>query len=195
MAASSAARCGKLVLGLGNPGEGYARTRHNLGFRVVEALASRRRLTIEAGECHCRIAEDASLVVAAPQTFMNRSGHAARCLVERRGFAPSEVLVVIDDVALPVGRLRLRPGGGAGGHRGLESVLESLHTAEVPRLRLGIREGDAAPPGGDEMVDYVLTPFPLELHEAVAAMVERAADACEAWAHDGIEQAMNRFNG
>jgi peptidyl-tRNA hydrolase, PTH1 family len=201
----------KLVLGLGNPGERYAATRHNLGFRVVEELARRRGIELVEGECGCRLAHwgaPAGLLLAQPQTFMNRSGHAARCLVERHGFAPAEVLVVYDEVALPLGRLRLRPSGGPAGHRGMESVLGELRTDEVPRLRLGIAPApaddspvDGSPVDGPpvdgpplDLVEYVLAPFAAGERETVDEMIVRAADACEAWAAEGAESAMNRFN-
>ncbi|HEX2254086.1 MAG TPA: aminoacyl-tRNA hydrolase [Thermoanaerobaculia bacterium] len=183
----------KLVLGLGNPGERYVATRHNLGFRVVEELARRRGQTLVDDECACRLAlsgAPAGLLLAQPQTFMNRSGHAARCLVERYGFAPAEVLVVYDEVALPLGRLRLRPSGGPAGHRGMESVLGELRTDEVARLRLGIAPAEA--PG--DLVAFVLAPFAADELEVVEPMISRAADACEAWAVEGAERAMNRFN-
>jgi PTH1 family peptidyl-tRNA hydrolase len=125
---------------------------------------------------------------------MNRSGFAVRCLAERYALPPEQVLVVLDEVALPLGKLRLRPGGSPGGHRGLESVLASLQSDQVPRLRLGVRAGDA-PPGGEELVDFVLAPFAADEREAAASMVRRAADAVEAWLELGIEGAMACHNG
>lgn len=185
----------RAVVGLGNPGERYRDTRHNLGFRVVEALAARLDAPLGRSECNARVGEAAGgLLLAAPQTFMNRSGYALRCLVERHGFEPGEALVVYDDVALPLGRLRLRPGGSPGGHRGMESVVENLRTDRIPRLRLGCA-GEGGTPAGEELVGYVLSPFRSEEREAAEEMVERAADACETWLREGIEAAMNRFNG
>ena len=128
----------RLILGLGNPGERYRDTRHNVGFRVVEELARRRGVRLRTAECASLVGEGPELVLAQPQTYMNRSGYAARCLLERRGLAPQDLLIVFDDVHLPLGRLRLRPSGSPGGHRGMESVLENLRSAEVPRLRLGV---------------------------------------------------------
>jgi len=125
---------------------------------------------------------------------MNRSGHAARCLVERHGFAPEDLLVVYDELALPLGRLRLRPAGSPAGHRGMESVLDSLRTDRVARLRLGIAPADGPPPG-EAQVEFVLAPFAEEERETVEAMIRRAADACEVWLEDGSETAMSRFNG
>lgn len=185
----------RVVAGLGNPGERYAGSRHNLGFRVVETLAGRRGIRLTERECSSVVGRGRDrLLLVMPQTYMNRSGYALRCLVERHGFEPEELLVVYDDVALPVGRLRLRPGGSPGGHRGLESVVENLRTDRVPRLRLGCG-GEDGPPAADDLVDYVLSPFPPDEHEAVEEMVERATDACEAWLAEGLDAAMNRFNG
>ncbi len=186
----------RVVVGLGNPGDEYRDTRHNLGFRVVEALARRLGLPLREIECSSLVGRTAGgdVVLVMPRTYMNRSGYALRCLTERHGYAPERTLVVYDEVNLPLGKLRLRPGGSPGGHRGLESVVENLRTARVPRLRLGCA-GEPGPPPGEELVDYVLSPFAADEEEAAAQMVERAADACEAWIADGIETAMNRFNG
>jgi PTH1 family peptidyl-tRNA hydrolase len=184
----------RLVLGLGNPGAEYETSRHNVGFRVVDELARRQGIASWRRECETLVAAAGDrLLLGKPQTYMNRSGYAALCLVERRGIDPGDLLVVLDDVNLPLGRLRLRRGGSPGGQRGLESILEELRTDEVPRLRLGVQEGEE-PPRGEELVDYVLAPFAGE-GEAVERMVERAADACAAWWAEGVEAAMNRFNG
>jgi PTH1 family peptidyl-tRNA hydrolase len=190
----------RAVVGLGNPGDRYRDTRHNLGFRVVAELARRLGVSIGRLECNALVgvrpaAADSGggLLLVLPQTYMNRSGNALRCLAERHDLAPERVLVVYDEVQLPVGRLRLRPGGSPGGHRGMESVVESLRSDRVPRLRLGCA-GASGPPGGDELVDYVLSPFDEAERETVQEMVARAADACEAWLTDGLDSAMNRYN-
>lgn len=187
----------RLVLGLGNPGPKYADTRHNLGFRVVDALAGRLGIAVDRTECNAliggrRIGDPGEVLLAKPLTYMNRSGHAARCLVERRGLEPPAVLVVYDEVSLPLGRLRLRPSGSPGGHRGMESVIASLRTEDVARLRLGIGPEGGVP--GEEMLDFVLEPFARDEREAAAEMVERAADACRVWIEQGGQAAMNRFN-
>jgi peptidyl-tRNA hydrolase, PTH1 family len=184
----------RLILGLGNPGERYRDTRHNVGFLVVEELARRWGLRLDRPECGAlvAIADTEDALLAQPQTYMNRSGWAARCLVETHGIEPPDVLVVYDEVALPLGRLRLRKSGSPGGHRGLESVIENLRTDEVPRLRLGIAPEE--PPRGEDLVEFVLSPFLPQEREAVAAMVQRAADACEVWLKDGPDAAMQKFN-
>lgn len=195
----------RLVLGLGNPGEEYRATRHNVGFRVVEELARRRGARLDLLECNALIAslvregsgegsEEDPVLLAKPQTYMNRSGFAARCLVERHAIAPEAILVVYDEVNLPLGRLRLRRSGSPAGHRGIESILENLRTDQIARLRLGIADPEQ-PIAGDALVDFVLAPFAAAEEETLAPLLLRAADACEAWLADGIEAAMNRFNG
>jgi peptidyl-tRNA hydrolase, PTH1 family len=197
----------RLILGLGNPGEQYRDTRHNVGFRVVEELARRWHLALDRLECnaltaHANFATEAgtgeggdAVLLAKPQTYMNRSGHAAHCFVERYELDPGSVLVVYDEVNLPLGKLRLRRSGSPAGHRGLESILESLRTAEVPRLRLGVASlGDTRPPG-EELADFVLSPFAADEREETEAMIRRAADAVEVWLRDGAEAAMGKFNG
>jgi len=160
---------------------------------VVEALARRRGLAFDREECAARVAAGDGLIVAQPQTFMNRSGYAARCLADRYAVEPAGILVVYDDVALPLGRLRLRGRGSAGGHRGMESVIENLQSAEVARLRLGVAPGDGLPPGAD-LAEWVLSPFAPGESEIVEAMTERGADAADCWLDEGADAAMNRFN-
>jgi PTH1 family peptidyl-tRNA hydrolase len=185
----------RIVLGLGNPGARYAATRHNVGFRVIEELARRRRIPLAPGECKAVVGGDAEVLLAAPQTYMNRSGFAARCFSERHGTAPEDFLVIYDEVHLPLGKLRLRRGGSPAGHRGMESVIENLGTDAVPRLRLGVSGEDGPPAAGDELVQYVLAPFAAGEVAAAEEMIRRAADACETWAREGAEAAMQRFNG
>lgn len=162
---------------------------------MVDELARRRGVAVGVFECDALVAEAAGgggrLLLAQPQTYMNRSGFAARCLVERRGLAAAELLVVYDEVALPLGRVRVRPGGGPAGHRGIESVIAELRTDEVARVRLGIAPQE--PPA--DLAGFVLAPFSADEEEAAAAMVARGADACETWLAEGVAAAMNRFNG
>lgn len=183
-----------LILGLGNPGDRYRETRHNLGFRVVAELARRRGLRFDRRECETLLAEDERCVLGLPQTFMNRSGYAARCLFERHGFVPERLLVVYDEVHLPLGRLRLRPGGSPAGHRGLESLVENLRTDRLGRLRVGCGGPDGAP-SGEDLAEFILSPFAAEESAAAELAVERAAEACATVLAEGIEAAMNRFNG
>ena len=183
----------RLFVGLGNPGPKYLSTRHNLGFRVIDELARRLGVALDRVECNALVAQGNPMLVQ-PQTYMNRSGYALRCLVERHEADPVDCLLIYDDVNLPLGRMRLRLGGSPGGHRGMESVINNLRSDQVPRLRLGVGGEEGAPPG-ENLVDYVLKPFRADERDDVVSLIERAADACEAWMQDQPQQVMNRFNG
>jgi PTH1 family peptidyl-tRNA hydrolase len=168
-------------------------TRHNLGFQVVETLASRRGVQFDRLECNSLVALERGLVLARPQTYMNRSGYALRCLLEKRNVRTEDTLVVFDDVQLPLGKIRFRPSGGPGGHRGMESVIQNLQTEAVPRLRLGVGDPDRDLEG-EALVDYVLSVFPEAELDEVQGMVARGADACERWLSQGPAATMNEFN-
>ena len=180
-----------LVVGLGNPGAAYATTRHNVGFRVVDELCRRNDVRWRSG----RLFELAtfhradSLRLAKPLTYMNRSGAAVEALLEELALGVDEVLLVVDDVDLPLGRLRLRASGGPGTHNGLRDICERLGEG-FPRLRVGVR-GDQE--WGD-LADFVLSPFENDEIEAAEQTVRRAADAVDAVIDDGMKVAMDRFN-
>lgn len=181
------------VLGLGNPGTRYADTRHNVGFLVVQALAERAgALFIRQANYWAATIERAGMTVllVKPTTYMNRSGGAARAVLARYGLAPAELLVVVDDVYLPLGRLRLRPRGSAGGHNGLLSIETVLQTRDYPRLRIGV----GAPAGSVDLTDHVLGPWSDAEREVLAATVQRAADAVEMVLDLGVEAARPRVN-
>lgn len=188
----------RVVVGLGNPGEKYLATRHNVGFRVIEELVRRFPKATRSQECNSEVyslVDDASALEirwVLPQTFMNRSGFAVRCLRERLHIDPRSFLIVYDEVHLPLGSLRLRTQGSPGGHRGMESIIENLGTDAVARLRMGVGAGEL---DGAELVDFVLGEFSPEEEADVEAMIRRAADACEAWCQDGAESVMRKFNG
>jgi len=184
----------RLIVGLGNPGDRYRNTRHNLGFEVIACLSRRWSASPARLECSALVARSGEILLVAPQTFMNRSGYAVRCLVQGEGATPAGLLVVYDDVNLPLGQLRLRPNGGPGGHRGMESIIQNLQTEEVPRLRLGVGTEDSESLGED-LVEFVLSDFTSDEREVVEVLIERAADACESWLLVGNEATMNRFNG
>jgi PTH1 family peptidyl-tRNA hydrolase len=182
-----------LIVGLGNPGPEYRETRHNVGFRVVELLAQRHGIDLrkrrhQAAYGEGRIAGHAVLL-AKPLTYMNLSGQAVAALARYHNLTPSEVLVVCDDTNLPLGRLRLRAQGSAGGHNGLKSIIGSLQTTEFPRVRIGV-----GAPDGQAMVEHVLGRFDRAESEAIAATLEMAADAVELILREGVEVAMNRYN-
>jgi PTH1 family peptidyl-tRNA hydrolase len=182
-----------VVLGLGNPGERYARTRHNVGFRTVEALAERWRAPLRTTPRYRAWEtrrQGVAVALLEPLTFMNLSGEA---LVDWSGGSlpdPARVLVVTDDVYLPVGALRVRPSGSSGGHRGLESIEAALGSREYPRVRIGV--GAAA--SAAALRDHVLEEFSEDEQAEVDEAVRLAADAVECWLADGITAAMNRFN-
>lgn len=180
----------RLIAGLGNPGAEYRLTRHNIGFLVVDRLAAQLGATWEnSSKWGAAVSKTGNVVLVKPMTFMNRSGEPLGAVLQFYKIEPGEALVVMDDMALPVGRLRLRPDGGTGGHNGLESIILQLGTDQIPRLRVGI----GAPPR-EGAVDYVLGRFFEEERPAVAAAVERAAAAAK-WAIDnGVVSAMNTFN-
>jgi len=186
----------KVVCGLGNPGERYRLTRHNVGFRVVDVLADRWQLTGQG-----RLREGAAVLEARPEgvvggvllvkpmRYMNRSGGPLRAALRQRELeVAGDLLVVCDDVDLPLGRLRLRRSGSAGGHKGLRDIIEALGSEGFARLRVGIgREGDTA--------DRVLSTFSRAEQPIAAEALLTAADAVERWLRDGIQAAMNTFNG
>ena len=181
-----------LVLGLGNPGIDYRDTRHNIGFRVVEEMARRHGVTEWARRPSCDLAVitvGRFVLLSRPMTFMNRSGEAARWLLGEFGLTPESMLVVVDDVDLPLANLRLRRSGGAGTHNGLRSLCGEVGTG-FPRLRVGVRGDDMT---GD-LAEYVTSPFTVGESDAADAAVMRAADAVESALSGGFEAAMNVYN-
>ena len=192
----------KLVVGLGNPGREYAGTRHNVGFAVIDRLAEKVGWT-PVGEFD-RLARSKfdglaydgvvgageKLVLLKPATFMNLSGKAVQSAMAFYQLPPEDVMVVLDDVALPCGKIRIRPGGSSGGHNGLKDIERALATEQYPRLRVGI---DAPPPQFVQK-EYVLGRFSEEQKKAIDPAYERAADAIVMWIEKGINAAMNQFN-
>lgn len=184
-------------MGLGNPGSRYENTRHNFGFLVVDALVRSARSVFVPGPGPYEIGTvrmgAARGVLVKPATYMNRSGIAARAVLDRFGELPlSRVLVAHDDLDLPLGRIRFRRGGGEGGHNGVRSLVEELGTREFPRLRLGIGRPDVD--GVADVVDYVLEPFSREEDEPVREVITRGMEGVRVFIDGGIEAAMNRFN-
>ena len=185
----------KLIAGLGNPGETYANTPHNVGFDVVDLLAQR----FEAGwknssGFHASVARTTRtgelLLLAKPQTFMNLSGTSVAPLLRYYGGAPSDLTVILDDADLPLGKLRIRTSGGSGGHRGLASVIEALGTEAFPRVRLGVGREERS-----GLVGHVLGKFDGDRMVLVRAMIAAAADAAQCLTANGLNEAMNRYNG
>ena len=183
----------RLVIGLGNPGSEYANTRHNIGFRVADALADR----LDTSFRHVKSVmlgwgkyKNQDLGIAKPLTYMNRSGNAVAGLCREHDLSPDEVLVVVDDLNLPVGTIRLRPGGSSGGHNGLSHVAERLGTTDFPRLRVGIGSDFAS----GEQVDYVLSPFTAQQEPRVEEAVMDAVAAILTSLRDDLDAAMNQYN-
>ncbi len=184
----------KLIVGLGNPGARYAGTRHNVGFDVVDEVARRRALAFGSSPAEALMARErgpgARLMLAKPLTFMNLSGRAVGELVRYYRFDRDDVLIVADDVNLPLGRLRARRGGSDGGHNGLRSVVDVLGTA-FARLRIGVDRGDRR----RDLANHVLATFDEAELETIRPAIGTAGDAVEVFVTDGIDVAMNRFNG
>ena len=184
----------KLIVGLGNPGRRYRETRHNVGWEVISRLARRARIAVDEEDGFSDVGRGAiggtRVILARPQTYVNVSGEAVRDLRRRHRLRPQDIVVVVDDLDLPLGRLRLRASGSAGGHNGLKSIIEALGTTEFPRLRVGI----GRPAEGVDPADHVLTRFTSDEQAVVDAALDRAAEAIETAIAEGIETAMNRFN-
>ena len=191
-----------LVVGLGNPGDRYVGTRHNVGFEVLDALVRRlsadpsRPTRVDRLDCRALTGRvrigDAPVLLAKPQTYMNLSGESVKGLLVKHSVPRERMLVVSDDVALPVGRLRIRPSGSSGGQKGLQNVIDCLGTDDFPRLRIGIA-GEHFRPGEDK-ADYVLERFSKAERSALASAVDTACEAIETFVLEGIDAAMNRFN-
>ncbi|OGF44380.1 MAG: aminoacyl-tRNA hydrolase [Candidatus Firestonebacteria bacterium RIFOXYC2_FULL_39_67] len=182
----------KLVIGLGNPGEKYLNTRHNAGFLVIDELANRLSLRVSRKECFSLLAEKKEAAYAKPQTFMNKSGDAVKCMLSKFDSTVKDLVVVYDDLDLPLGKLRVRHGGSSGGHKGVQSIIDCLADTGFTRIRLGI-SGEEKPKA---VVDYVLSQFKKEEKETLQNSLILAADAVEfLLAGNTVEAAMNKYNG
>ena len=185
-----------LIVGLGNPGAEYSRTRHNAGFLVVERLAERWRASwAYEKKFNAFLArterDDRRVLLCRPQTYMNASGEAVTAIKEFFRVASARMLVVVDDADLPLGQLRLRPSGSSGGHHGLESIEQHLGSREYPRLRVGIGRQQ----GAREIIGHVLGKFSLTEAEVLDKVLTVAADQAQSWLEAGIQKAMSQFNG
>jgi peptidyl-tRNA hydrolase, PTH1 family len=180
----------RLIAGLGNPGPEYVDTRHNIGFMVIDHLAAQLGSTWEKStKWDALTSKHGDTLLAKPMSFMNRSGYPLIAIAQFYKIPAPEILVVLDDLALPLGRIRIRPGGGTGGHNGLESIIMQFGTEEIPRLRIGI---GAAPRDGG--VDYVLGRFFEEERPLVKSAIDRGVQAIECAVDNGVVSAMNTFN-
>ncbi|MFO7322015.1 MAG: aminoacyl-tRNA hydrolase [Chloroflexota bacterium] len=184
-----------LIVGLGNPGPKYENTRHNIGFKAVDALASKHGLSFSKQEHKALVASGNILgkrvLLAKPQTYMNNSGDAVAPLMRFYKIPLEHLLVVMDDLDTPLGTLRMRPSGSSGGQNGMKHIIQRMGTQDIARLRLGI----SRPPGRMDPVAWVLTPFRGDDEILAAQVVDRAVLAIETWLTDGVELAMSRYNG
>ena len=182
-----------LILAIGNPGQQYADSRHNVGWWVADILLKRHRARVKdagvAQQAMLKI-DTETVALAYPKTYVNRSGAAAKVLLERHGIGATRLIVVCDDINLPVGRLRVRRKGGAGGHNGLTSIIDTLGTNDFPRIRIGVGKQ----PDGESQIDHVLGRPNAEESAQLNLAVERAADAAETAIREGVEAAMNGYN-
>ena len=185
----------KLIVGLGNPGKEYERTRHNVGFAVVEAFGRTHGIAVTKRDSQALVGDgrvgETRVFLLKPQTFMNLSGQAVAAFLRQKPLDLADVLVVTDDIALPLGKLRLRAEGSAGGHNGLKSLIAHLHGQTFPRLRFGV----GAPRDPSVQIDFVLGQFNRREQAEVDEATERAVAALETWTAEGIERTMNRHNG
>ena len=184
----------KIIVGLGNPGDRYRNTRHNVGFHCIDLLAHRWGIDVKERRAKAVLGrgrfQEREVVLAKPRTFMNRSGEAINYLVARFGVKPADIVVIYDEMDLPVGRIRIRPGGSPAGHNGIRSIIGELHTQNFPRVRVGIGQPDMK--GGQ--VSHVLNRFSEDEATEISAAVRRVADAMECLLEENITVAMNRFN-
>lgn len=183
----------KLIVGLGNPGAQYEKTRHNIGWRVVDAFAAKFRIAVSVHEKNAMTGSGrvggGSVLVAKPLTFMNLSGDAVRLLANSYSESLADLLVVYDDIDLPTGKLRIRPNGSAGTHNGMRSIIAALGRDDFPRLRVGVRGGNY-----ERLRDYVLDEFSPEEVPLVDRSIERAVDALVLFCRGDLRRAMNEFN-
>jgi peptidyl-tRNA hydrolase, PTH1 family len=184
----------KLIVGLGNPGARYERTRHNLGFIVIDRIAAQNRIVLGQRLCDALMGEGTiegeSVMLAKPQTYMNQSGQAVGALLRACAIATDDLVVINDDLDLPFGRIRVRPSGSAGGHRGLSSIGEELAGAQFLRVRVGI----GRPPEGRDATDYVLEAFTAPELEQLSDIIARAADSIGCLLRDGVDRTMAIYN-
>lgn len=185
-----------IIVGLGNPESKYAGTRHNIGFSAVTAIADAYGIAVDTKKHKALIGKGViaghKVILAMPQTYMNLSGESIRELVDFYKIDPTEELIVLyDDIALPTGKLRIRPKGSAGGHNGMKNIIAHIGGQEFPRVRIGVGEK----PKGWDLADYVLGRFPKDEEPAIREALQQAVKACEIIMNDGVDAAMNQFNG
>ena len=188
----------KLVVGLGNPGEAYAPTRHNVGFRCISCFARLQGIPLDRLQCRARVGTGSidgdEVVVAKPRTFMNASGESVRLLVKKYEVLFHDLVVVHDDLDLPLGKIRLRQGGGSGGHKGMDSIIACLGSQDFPRIRIGIGRPEGGEEGEEETVAHVLGAFSAQESKIIDETIPKVVEALRCFLIEGIEAAMNKYN-
>ena len=185
----------KLIAGLGNPGKKYVNTRHNIGFRVTDKLVYKynvrfkKKLFKKAREANLEISGERILILQ-PTTYVNLSGSCIWHFYKRLKLDLKDLLIICDDINLPIGKIRIRPSGSAGGHNGLASIISWLGTEEFSRLRIGIKTGEPI----EDFSEYVLSEFSKSQQQTIEQVIENAILACESWIKDGVEVTMNKYN-
>ena len=190
----------KLIVGLGNPGKTYAHNRHNAGFRCLNYFARLHSLRFDHRQCRARVGiaelKGEKLLLARPRTFVNLSGNSVVCLVHKHDIPLSDLLVIYDDLDLPLGKIRLRQGGGSGGHKGMNSIISALGSEDFPRIRVGIGRPQAEEQSisEDAIVNYVLSDFSRQEEATIKPVIVKVAEAIDCFITEGIEAAMSKFN-
>lgn len=190
----------KLIVGLGNPGKTYARNRHNVGFQCLNHFARLHSIHFYHRQCQARVGvgkmSGEKLLLARPWTFVNLSGKSVACLVGKYNVPSGDLLVIYDDMDLPVGKIRLRQSGSSGGHKGINSIISALGSGDFPRIRVGIGrpQGEKQSMSEDAIVNYVLSDFSSQEEEIVKSVIARVAEAIDCLLTQGITAAMNKFN-
>jgi len=190
----------KLIVGLGNPGKTYARNRHNIGFQCLNYFARLHSIHFYHRQCQARVGigkvSGEKLLLARPGTFMNLSGKSVACLVRKHKIPLSTLLVIYDDLDLPLGKVRLRQSGSSGGHKGMNSIISTVSSADFPRIRVGIGrpQGEKQSVSEDAIVNYVLSDFSHQEEAIINSVIARVAEAIDCFLTQGIEAAMSKFN-
>jgi PTH1 family peptidyl-tRNA hydrolase len=193
----------KLIVGLGNPGKEYTASRHNVGFMAVNYFAKRHKIAIESKKAHARIGEgeveSVSVVIARPFTYMNRSGSSVRELLRKYDLKPEDLVVIHDDMDLPLGKIRIRIGGSSAGHKGINSIIAELGIPNFTRIRIGIGHPEVPEEergaGSPKVVNYVLNGFSADERQILNKVIERVGEAIFCIVTSGVEDAMNKYNG
>ena len=189
-----------LIVGLGNPGKAYAHNRHNVGFRCLNYFARLHFVRFDHRQCRARVGigklRGEKLLLAKPRTFVNLSGNSVACLVRKHNIPLSDLLIIYDDLDLPVGKIRLRQSGGAGGHKGMNSIISALGGEDFPRIRVGIGrpQAEEQPVSEDAIVNYVLSDFSRQEETIIKPVIAKVAEAINCFFTQGIEVAMSKFN-